>query len=149
MSAVLPNNYAPPVINANLLPNINVNIIEPVSDNINSIPNTIEIHKLTLKEVPIFKLSRYIFPQFDKGPTPAGQIQIPELDSLKYLVNLSCHKFSPELKQIYDNFCGRDISYPEISKNGMLCTKYDLKMESSKFKKAQEKSNYVTDLAQT
>ena len=49
MSAVLPklvdNNYAPPVINANLLPNINANIIEPVSDKIASVPNTIEIHK--------------------------------------------------------------------------------------------------------
>ena len=54
-------NYATPVINAYLLPNINANIIEPVSDNIDSVPNTIEIHKLTLKEVPIFKLSRYIF----------------------------------------------------------------------------------------
>ena len=149
MSAVLPNNYAHPVINANLLPNINVDIIEPVSYNINSIPKTIEINKLTLTEVPIFKLSRYIFPQVDTGPTRAGQTLIPELDSLKYLVNLSCHKYSPELKQIYDNLCGRDITYPEISKNGMLCTRYDLKLECSKFKKALEKSNYVTDLAHT
>ena len=148
MSAVLPNDYAHPVINANHLPNEYVNINEPVSYT-NSIPNTIEINKVKLTEVPIFKLSRYIFPQFDAGPTSAGKTKIPELNSLKYLVNVCCHKYSPELKQIYDKLCGRDVTYPEISKNGMLCTRYDLKLECSKFKKALEKSNYVTDLAHT
>ena len=86
-------NYVPRVINANS------HNFEPVSDKSKSVPNTLEIHKLTLKEVPIFKLSRYIFPQFDNGPTSAGKMKIPELESLKYIVNLSCNKLSPDLKQ--------------------------------------------------
>ena len=143
----------PNIVDINYVPQVSINAnshnFEPVSDIIKSVPHTLHIHKLTLKEVPICKLSRYIFPKFDDGPTSAGKMKIPELESLRYIVNLSCNKLHPDLKTIYDSFCGRDVSFPEISENGMLKTKYDLKAECAKFKKAQEKTNYVHNLAQT
>ena len=136
----------PDIVTVNCVPQDSINAIshdfEPVSGVKESVPQTLEIHKLSLQEIPVNKLSRYIFPRVDNGPTSAGKMEIPKLESLRYIVNLSCHKLHPDLKTIYDDICGRDVSFPEISENGMLSTKYDLKAECAKFKKAQKKTDY-------
>ena len=90
-----------------------------------------------------------MFPTRDFGPTRAGQVEIPAIDSLKYVTNLCCHKIYPDIKSIYDHLCGRDVSFPEITESGMLTTKYDIKAECAKYKKAQEKIDYVKSLSQT
>ena len=38
------------------------------------------------KQIEINKLSRYIFPRVDLGPTEQGKIEIPPLHSLEYAV---------------------------------------------------------------
>ena len=141
---IVTNNHVPPD-SLNAISN-NFELVSEVRE---SVPQALQIHKLSLQEIPVNKLSRYVFPNKDNGPTSAGKIEIPKIESLKYITNLSCHKLHPDLKTIYDNICGRDVSFPEISENGMLSTKYDLKAECAKFKKAQEKIDYVHNLAQT
>ena len=42
--------------------------------------------------VDVFKLSRYIFPKEDPGPTLAGKTEVHDLQGLEYAVNLACHK---------------------------------------------------------
>ena len=139
------NNYVLP----NTLNSLNVssNNFELVSEVGDTVPQTLQINKLSLQEIKVNKLSRYVFPNKDYGPTSAGKIEIPTIESLKYITNLSCHKLNPDLKTIYDNICGRDVSFPEISENGMLTTKYDIKAECAKYKKAQEKIDYVKSLS--
>ena len=114
-----------------------------------TVPQTLHINSLSLSEINVNKLSRYVFPRRDFGPTIDGQVEIPTIQSLKYVTNMSCHKISPELKSIYDELCGRDISFPEISESGMLATKYDIKAQCTLYKKAREKSDYVANLSRS
>ena len=51
------------------------------------------------------------------------------------------------MKQHWDTLCNRDVSFPEISKNGIVATKYDLKNQSALYKKQLEKERYVESLA--
>ena len=62
---------------------------------------------------------------------------------------MCCHKINPDLKSIYDQICGRDVSLPEISESGMLTTKYDIKAQCTLYKKAQEKSEYVKNVSRS
>ena len=99
------------------------------------------------QNVNVHKLSRYIFPREDPGPTKAGRLEIPPLRSLEYAINLACHKLDASLKEHWDTLCNRDVSFPEISKNGIVATKYDLKNQSALYKKQLEKERYVKSLA--
>ena len=105
------------------------------------------INALSTKDIEIHKLSRYIFPREDLGPTEAGKLEIPALRSLEYAINLACHKVDADVKEHWDTLCNRDVSYPEVSKNGIIATKYDLKNQSSIYKKQMEKQRYVEFLA--
>ena len=125
----------------------NVKDSQPCSDeNIPSILSVQNLHIGTVKNIEINKMSKYNFPREDQGPTPAGLIEIPPAESLKYLINLVCHRVTPAVKDIYDKMCMRDTSYIEITKNGIQSTKYDLRMESERYKRSQNKANYVQDL---
>ena len=112
-------------------------------------PQTLSINSLSLSEIQINKLSRYVFPKEDFGPTSDGQIEIPTIQSLRYVTNLSCHKVSPELKSIYDEMCGRDILFPEISESGMQATKYDIRAQCTLYKKSRDKNEYVKSLTRS
>ena len=79
--------------------------------------------------VDIFKLSRYVFPKEDPNPTIAGETEINILQGLEYAVNLASHKLNLDLKTHWDNLCARDVSFPEITSNGVLATQYDLKQQ--------------------
>ena len=85
------------------------------------------IHASLANNVNVHKLSRYIFPREDPGPTAAGRAEVPDLHCLEYAVNLACHKLNDDLKLHWDDVCMRDVSYPEVSKNGILTTHFDLK----------------------
>ena len=98
-------------------------------------------------EIQVFKLSRYVFPKVDLGPNEAGKTEIKPLHCLEYVVNLACHRLTDDIKQHWDELCSRDVSYPEVSKSGIVATKYDLKAQIGLFKKQIEKDRYVDLLA--
>ena len=97
--------------------------------------------------VDVFKLSRYIFPKEDPGPTLAGKTEVHDLQGLEYAVNLACLRLNFNLKTHWDEICVRDVSFPEISSNGVLATQFDLKQQINLYKKSQEKERYVSELA--
>ena len=99
-----------------------------------------------IKNIAVRKLSKYNFPRHDLGPTLAGLVEILPAKSLQYLVNLACHRVTPAVKDIYDQMCMRDTSFLEISKNGIQSTKYDLRIESERYKRSRKKEDYVQDL---
>ena len=90
--------------------------------------------------------AQFRFPKLDPPLTKAGKLEISKLDSLEYLVNLMAGKLQPDLKKVWDELVGRDITLKEISKSGMQLTNYDLKHECAKFKKAGEKQKYIDNL---
>ena len=107
----------------------------------------LSINASLAENVSVHKLSRFIFPREDPGPTAAGKTEIPDLHCLEYAVNLACHRLDDDLKQHWDDLCTRDVSYPEVSKNGILTTNYDLKNQITLFNKSKEKERYVNSLA--
>ena len=90
--------------------------------------------------------SMFRFPKIDPPLSKAGQVDVSQLDSLEYLINLTAGKLKPDLKLVWDQLAGRDTAVHEISKSGMQLTNYDLKQECARFKKAKEKQKYVNEL---
>ena len=84
--------------------------------------------------------SKYKFPREDPPLSEAGKMQISNISSLEYLVNLFCGRLDPGLKEEWDKLAGRDISVPEISASGMQLTQYDLRQQCSLYKKARKKN---------
>ena len=114
-----------------------------------NIPKTILIQNLTVnknRNLEIRKLSRYIFPRTDKGPTRAGHINFTPAQCLEYSVNICLHRLPPDLKKVWDTIAGRNSECPEISKLGIQSTRYDLRMRSNVYKKEQEKADYIKGL---
>ena len=89
---------------------------------------------------------QFKFPRTDPPLTKAGSLEIPKLESLEYLVNLLAGKLQPDLKKIWDQLAGRDVTKHEISKSGMQLTGFDIKKECANYKKECEKKRYVTSL---
>merc|ERR1712055_442842 len=110
-----------------------------------TIPLQISINTINLgqKKGPY---DQFKFPRSDPPLTKAGKLEIPKLESLEYLVNLLAGKLQPDLKNIWDQLAGRDVTKNEISKSGMQLTGFDIKNECAKYKKACEKKRYVTSL---
>ena len=116
--------------------------------NIDQIPNEIEILNLSIKSniIESYKLSRYIFPKHDQGPTKAGLEIVSPVRSLEYAVNLCLHRVPSDLKVVWDEMAGRDSSHPEISRIGMQSTKYDLRQRSDLYRRQKDKREYVENL---
>ena len=70
------------------------------------VPNTINIENLS--NIQVQKLSRYVFPRFDKGPNKAGQVTNSPAQCLEYAVNLCMHRLPNDLKHQWDELAGRD-----------------------------------------
>ena len=113
-----------------------------------TVPNQICINATNLerKKGPY---DQFKFPRSDPPLTEAGKLEIPKIESLEYIVNLLAGKLQPDLKNIWDQISGRDVSKTEISKSGMQLTGYDIKNECAIYKKACEKARYVTSLTDT
>jgi hypothetical protein len=112
------------------------------------IPKTVMIQNLAVKSrnIHVQKLSRYIFPKFDKGPSLAGQVANSPAQCLEYAVNLCMHRLPADLKDQWDELSGRDNAHPEISKLGIQSTKYDLRMRSDWYKREKNKGEYIQNL---
>ena len=63
------------------------------------------IHDKKNDEIQVHKLSRYVFPRVDLGPTEAGKTEIQPLHCLEYAVNLACHRLTDDIKQHWDELC--------------------------------------------
>ena len=87
--------------------------------------------------------AKYRFPRFDPEPSAASKIEISPLESLSYIINVACHRLEPDLKEVWDEMIGRDVSTPEISKNGMLLTSFDIRKLCGEYRKARGKEDYV------
>ena len=126
------------------------NMTAKVSSGINTqkVPKQICINATNLerKKGPY---DQFKFPRTDPPLTEAGKLEIPKIESLEYIVNLLAGKLQPDLKNIWDQISGRDVSKTEISKSGMQLTGYDIKNECAIYKKACEKARYVTSLTDT
>ena len=62
---------------------------------------------------------QFKFPRTDPPLTEAGKLEIPKIESLEYIVNLLAGKLQPDLKNIWDQIAGRNVSKTEMSKSGM------------------------------
>ena len=62
------------------------------ANEIQDFSSELSIGASSTQNIDIHKLSRYIFPREDPGPTEAGKLEIPPLRSLEYAINLACHK---------------------------------------------------------
>ena len=89
---------------------------------------------------------QFKFPRTDPPLTKAGSLEIPKLESLEYLVNLLAGKLQPDLKNIWDQLAGRDVTKHEISKSGMQLTGFDIKKECANYKKECEKKEVCDQL---
>ena len=54
--------------------------------------------------------AQFRFPKLDPPLTKAGKLEISKLESLEYLVNLMAGKLRPDLKKVWDQLAGRDIT---------------------------------------
>ena len=110
------------------LSEISSNLTAKVCSGINTqkVPKQICINATNLerKKGPY---DQFKFPRTDPPLTEAGKLEIPKIESLEYIVNLLAGKLQPELKNIWDQISGRDVSKTEISKSGMQLTGYDIK----------------------
>merc|ERR1711888_139854 len=110
-----------------------------------SIPIQINVNTINLGQKDPY--AQFRFPKLDPPLTKAGKLEISKLVSLEYLINLMAGKLQPDLKKVWDQLAGRDVTLKEISRSGMQLTSYDLKHECAKFKKAGEKQKYINNLS--
>jgi len=82
-----------------------------------TIPIQINVNTINLGQKDPY--AQFRFPKLDPPLTKAGKLEISKLDSLEYLVNLMAGKLQPDLKKVWDELAGRDITLKEISKSGM------------------------------
>merc|ERR1712215_335780 len=109
-----------------------------------TIPIQLSVNTINLGQKDPY--AQFRFPKLDPPLTKAGKLEIPKLESLEYLVNLLAGKLQPDLKKVWDQLAGRDVTKNEISKSGMQLTGFDIKNECAKYKKECEKKRYVTSL---
>ena len=57
---------------------------------------------------------------------------------------MSACKLDKDTYEFWNEIAGRDVAYPELSKNGIQSTKYDIKNQLAIFKKGREKIEYVS-----
>ena len=106
------------------------------------IPSTFFVNT-SLISTSMGQYDKFKFPSRDNPLSKAGEIEIPKLESLEYIVNLLVGKLDLDLKKEWDEIAERDTSVPELSSNGLQLTKYDIRQLCANFRKAREKEMYV------
>ena len=69
-----------------------------------------------------------------------------KLQSLENILNFSVCKLNEGNHKFWSSLAKRDVKYKEISPNGVQSTKFDLKMEIAKFKKARDKIYHASKI---
>ena len=66
-------------------------------------------------------------------------------DIYLYILNLVYHRLTPETYDLWCQLTERDVSFPEMSKQGVLETNYSLKSQREKYKKNKRKAINVIE----
>ena len=66
-------------------------------------------------------------------------------DIYLYILNLVYHRLTPETYNLWCQLTERDVSFPEMSKQGVLETNYSLKSQREKYKKNKRKAINVIE----
>ena len=85
------------------------------------------------------KPDKYRFPKEDP-PAMQGLSVFTPKDIYLYILNLIYHRLTPETYDLWCQLTERDVSFPEMSKQGILETNYSLKHQREKYKKNQRKA---------
>ena len=107
-----------------------------------AVPSTFYVNT-SLINTSMGQYDKFKFPSRDNPLTKAGEIEIPKLESLEYIVNLLVGKLDLDLKKEWDEIAGRDTSVPEITSSGLQLTKYDIRQQCANFRKAREKERVL------
>ena len=89
------------------------------------------------------KLSRFLFPKQDLVDPKWVVTQIPPLESLLHLMNLSWDRLSEGEMTIWDEMCQRRVRDKEVSNEGLYKTSYDLRKDRGNFKREQQKIKFI------
>ena len=94
------------------------------------------------------KPEKYKFPKQDP-PAMQGLSVFTPTDIYLYILNLIYHRLTPETYDLWCQLTERDVSFPEMSKQGILETNYSLKHQREKYKKNQGKANNAIESNRT
>ena len=90
------------------------------------------------------KPDKYRFPASDPPPLQ-GLLEYTPKQLYLYILNLIYHRLTPENYNLWCELTERDVSFPEMSKNGTLETSYSLKNQRDHYKKSKRKTTNVTE----
>ena len=90
------------------------------------------------------KADKYKFPAIDP-PALEGLLEYTPKQLYIYIINLMYHRLTPETYKLWCELTERDVSFPEMTKNGVLETSYSLKQQRDKFKKNKRKTSITTE----
>jgi hypothetical protein len=116
---------------------------------ITEIPQILEINNLTCnnsKQIVCSKLDKYKFPKNDLENPDTNNTQYSNIQSLENILNISACRLNADNFGFWSSLAKRRVDFKEISKIGIQTTKFDIRREISKYKKEQEKQNYVEKL---
>ena len=74
-----------------------------------------------------------------------GLLEYTPKELYLYILNLIYHRLTPENYALWCKLTERDVSFPEMTKNGTLETSYSLKNKREHFKKSKSKAVNVTE----
>ena len=86
------------------------------------------------------KPDKYKFPKHDPPAMEGLSVYTPK-DIYLYILNLVYHRLTPETYNLWCQLTERDVSFPEMSKQGVLETSYSLKSQREKYKKDKDKED--------
>ena len=90
------------------------------------------------------KPDKYKFPKHDPPAMEGLSVYTPK-DIYLYILNLVYHRLTPETYNLWCQLTERDVSFPEMSKQGVLETNYSLKSQREKYKKNKLKTINVLE----
>ena len=124
-------------------PSKKVEGINPTRDDPQEIPKDIEVN---LVNIGVNKLNKYKFPVRDVIDPKSCSKPFTKEQCIEHIVNLSACRLDTDTYNFWNLVANRDVAYPELSKNGIQATKYDLKQQLALFKKSREKIEYISRL---
>ena len=92
------------------------------------------------------KLDKYRFPTNDFKDPNSDETYFSKIQTLGNILNLSVCRLNTENYKFWSKLAKRHVNYKEISKIGIQSTKFDIKMEIARYKKEQEKKDYIGKL---
>ena len=90
------------------------------------------------------KAAKYKFPAVDP-PEMTGLRKYSPKELYIFVINLMYHRLTPNTYKLWCELAERDVSFPEMSKNGVLETSYSLKKQRDKFKQNKKRTSIISE----